>query len=91
MHLQPAAYEPVFFDKPSVGWMLYLPVELTAADVPEAQKLEPVIDEAGRQTGTIVISVADEVFDDANEEHRKTAHAVEIHLADRDLLPRFPL
>lgn len=83
----------VFKDRPGVGWMLYLPHALTVQQVPEARALVPVMgkDEKGRdkQIGTIVVSVTDEPFSDENPEHVKIANAIEIRLADQDLLPRY--
>ncbi|WP_322044137.1 immunity 52 family protein [Paraburkholderia sp. J67] len=78
----------VFRDRPGVGWMLYLPYALTSAQVPEARALIPVTRD-GNQQGTIIVSVADEVFDVSNRAHVKVANDIEIRLADQDLLPRF--
>ncbi|MGF6816208.1 hypothetical protein OKW33_003014 [Paraburkholderia atlantica] len=80
--------EKVFEDRPGVSWMLYLPHVLTPAQVPEARDLIPVMRD-GKQQGTIVVSVTDEVFDVHNREHVKAANDIEIRLADQDLLPRF--
>ncbi|OWY27396.1 Imm52 family immunity protein [Herbaspirillum robiniae] len=91
MFIQPARYEPVFLDKPSVGWMLYLPRVLTPSEVPEARHLEPVLDADGKRLGTIVISITDGILDVNNPEHINLAHDIEIRLADQDLLPRYPL
>ena len=83
----------VFQDRPGVGWMLYLPRVLTAQQVPEARALVPVMikDEKGKdaQIGTIIVSITDEPFSDENPEHVKIANAIEIRLADQDLIPRF--
>jgi hypothetical protein len=65
-----------------------LPHALTPAEVPEARALVPVFRE-GKQQGTIIVSVIDEVFDASNSEHVKIANDIEIRLADQDLLPRF--
>ncbi|MCC8405576.1 immunity 52 family protein [Paraburkholderia sp. MMS20-SJTN17] len=88
--LGPAKYsrEKVFDDRPGVSWMLYLPHTLTAAQVPEARALSPVMRD-GKQQGTIIVSVTDEVFDVNNRAHVKAANDIEIRLADQDLLPRF--
>lgn len=91
LFIQPAKYEPVFYDKPSVGWMLYLPRALTPSEVPEAHRLEPVLDVDGKRLGTIVISITDGILDVNNPEHINLAHDIEIRLADQDLLPRYPL
>lgn len=91
--VEPTFYEPVFKDRPGVGWMLYLPRVLTVQQVPEARALVPVMgrDAKGkeRQVGTIIVSVTDEPFSDENPEHVKIANAIEIRLVDQDLLPRF--
>lgn len=62
--VSPREYFPrqVFDDKPGVGWMLYLPKVLTTQQVPEARELIPVPDAGRKQTGTIIVSVADAVF-----------------------------
>ncbi|MBC8746108.1 hypothetical protein OKW43_000575 [Paraburkholderia sp. WC7.3g] len=78
----------VFEDRPGVSWMLYLPHALSVAQVPEARDLIPVMRD-GKQQGTIIVSVTDEVFDVNNREHVKAANDIEIRLADQDLLPRF--
>lgn len=69
--------------------MLYLPEILTPAQVPEAPELIPVWDQDKKQKGTIVVSVRNETFSVKNKEHIKAANAIEIRLADQDLLPRF--
>ena len=83
----------VFEDRPGVGWMLYLPRALSVQQVPEARALVPVdgLDASGKnmQIGTIIVSVTDEPFSDENLEHVKIANAIEIRLADQDLLPRY--
>jgi hypothetical protein len=78
----------VFDDRPGVSWMLYLSHVLTAAQVPEARALIPVMRE-DKQQGTIIVSVTDAVFDLKNRDHVKAANEIEIRLADQDLLPRF--
>lgn len=86
-------YDPVFPDRPGVGWMLYLPGTLTARQVPEAQALVPVLgtDPRGKplRIGTVLVSVTDGPFSDRNPEHVKTANAIELRLVDQDLLPRY--
>ena len=79
----------VFEDKPGVNWMLYLPRVLTAQQVPEAAALVPVDDARGRRLGTIVVSVADEVFSADNPRHVAAANHIEIRLVDQDLLPSY--
>jgi hypothetical protein len=70
--------------------MLYLPEVLTAQEVPEAGALIPVLDEKKKkQTGTIIVSVADEPFSSDNPEHVKIANKIEVRLVDQDLLPRY--
>lgn len=78
----------VFKDRPGVGWMLYLPTVLTEKQVPEARALEPVTNEDGKQIGTLIVSVTDAPYSDANPEHVKAANSIEVRLADQDLLPR---
>lgn len=87
--LVPDQYDPVFKDKPGVGWMLYLPRVLTTQQVPEARALVPVLNADKKQIGTIIVSVIDEVFSEQNPEHVKVANAIEIRLVDQDLLPRY--
>lgn len=83
----------VFKDRPGASWMLYLPQTLTHQKIPEARALVPVMvpGEKGkdRQIGTIIVSVTDEPFSDGNPEHVKAANAIEVRLADRELLPRY--
>lgn len=83
----------VFQDRPGVGWMLYLPHVITVKQVPESRALVPVLvkDQKGKdnQIGTIIVSVTDEPFSDENPEHVKVANAIEIRLADQDLIPLF--
>lgn len=80
----------VFPDRPKAGWMLYLPRILSVTEVPEARALIPIESTLdGRPLGTIIVSVTDGVFDVNNPEHVKVANAIEIRLADQDLLPRF--
>jgi hypothetical protein len=79
----------VFEDKPGVNWMLYLPRVLTAQQVPEAAALVAVDDARGRRLGTIVVSVADELFSADNPRHVEAANHIEIRLVDQDLLPSY--
>jgi len=79
----------VFADRPGAGWLLYLPGRITRAQVPEAAELLPVLNEDGQQRGTIIVSVAGDAFDDENPDHIQAANAIEIRLADQDLLPRY--
>lgn len=77
----------VFPKRPGAGWMLYLPTAIAHDKVPEAAELVPVMD-GDRQKGTIIVSVSDAVFSIGNPDHVKIANAIEIRLADQDLLPR---
>ena len=77
----------VFPKRPGAGWMLYLPESVTREQLPEAAELIPVI-EGGTQNGTIIVSVIDGPFSIDNPEHIKIANAIEVRLADQDLLPR---
>lgn len=83
------AQKQVFDDKPGVGWMLYLPQVITAPQVPEAQALIPVPAAGKPQTGTIIVSVANEVFSVDNPGHIELANHIEMRLVDQDLLPRY--
>jgi hypothetical protein len=93
--VEPVFYDPVFKDRPGVGWMLYLPRVLTVQQVPEARAIVPVMSDGdGKQgksvqIGTIIVSVTEEPFTDENPEHVKIANAIEIRLVDQDLLPRY--
>nr|WP_281261810.1 Imm52 family immunity protein [Caballeronia novacaledonica] len=78
----------VFPDRPGVGWMLYLPRRIEIEQVPEARMIHHVKDLNGTE-GTILISEIDGPFDADNPEHVKVANAIEIRLADQDLLPRY--
>jgi hypothetical protein len=82
------ADKKVFGDRLGVSWMLYLPHVLSYIEVPEARDLIPVVAD-GQRRGTIIVSVTDEIFDVNKPEHVKLANAIEIRLADRDLLPRY--
>jgi hypothetical protein len=77
----------VFPKKPGAGWMVYLPHVITASELPEAAELVPVM-EGDTQRGTIIVSVTDDVFSVDNPEHVKIANAIEVRLADQDLLSR---
>jgi hypothetical protein len=55
--------------------------------LPEAAELVPVM-EGDKQRGTLIVSVADEVFSVDNADHVRIANAIEVRLADQDLLPR---
>ncbi|VWB86164.1 hypothetical protein BLA6860_04086 [Burkholderia lata] len=84
----PKGYEEkqAFDDRPGVGWMLYLPIELSTQQIPEAQELIPVL--AGKKRlGTIIVSIKDEPFSVDNEEHLVAAHNIESRLISMDLLP----
>jgi hypothetical protein len=77
----------VFPRRPGAGWMLYLPKTISATQLPEAAELVPVM-EGDKQRGTIIVSVADEVFSVDNADHVRIANAIEVRLADQDLLPQ---
>ena len=78
----------VFPDRPGAGWMLYLNQGITAAEVPEAAAIVPV-SKGNQQRGTIIVSVDDNVFSVNDPAHVKTVKAIEVRLADQDLLPRY--
>jgi len=82
------ARQQMFDDRPGAGWMLYLPREITRAQVPEARRLIPVM-EGGYWKGTIVVSVDDGAFRIDSAEHIASANAIERRLVDLELLPRF--
>jgi Immunity protein 52 len=75
-----------FKDRDGVGWMRYLPLVLTAQDVPEARALLPVKKDK-KQVGTIIVSVTDGVFDYRKAEHLKVAQDIETRLVSQDMLP----
>jgi hypothetical protein len=79
--------EQVFPDKPGVAWMLYLPLEITAQQVPEAAALVPMAGRDGRRRGTVVLSVVDEVFDGQDPRHIEAAANIDIRMVDQDLMP----
>ncbi len=91
VQISPKGYfeQQVFDDKPGVGWMLYLPKVITAAQVPEAHALIPVPAPGKQQTGTIIVSVSNVVFSADVPEHVEVANRVEIRLVDQDLLPAY--
>jgi hypothetical protein len=76
----------VFPRRPGAGWMLYLAETVSAKQLPEAAELVPGMED-GKQRGTIIVSVADEVFSVGNEDHVRIANAIEVRLADQELLP----
>ncbi|MGH8782073.1 Imm52 family immunity protein [Paraburkholderia sp.] len=78
-----------FPDKPGAGWMLYLARALKTKDVPEAGELVAVHGADGKQLGTIIISVADDVFSIDNPAHLEIAHNIEARLISNGWLPRF--
>ncbi|WDD93504.1 immunity 52 family protein [Burkholderia sp. FERM BP-3421] len=82
------AERQVFDDKPGVGWMLYLPIKITQRQLPEARALVPVVVD-DQTAGTVIVSVADDVFSIDNPEHVEIANRIEIRLADQDLLPTY--
>ena len=77
----------VFPKRQGAGWLLYLAETITASQLPEAAELVPVVD-GDTQRGTIIVSVADEVFSVDKPEHVKIANAIELRLADLDVFPR---
>lgn len=77
----------IFKDRPPVGWMIYLPFEVTSKQVPEAVQLIPIKNKQKKNSqGTLIISTTD-LFDVNNPEHIKAANAIETRLVDQDLLP----
>jgi hypothetical protein len=91
MEVGPTAYyttEKVFPQRPGAGWMLYLPTPIATKQLPEAAELLPVM-EGFEQKGTIIVSVPDTTFSVDNRDHVATANAIEVRLADQDLLPAY--
>lgn len=85
----PADYSDhsVFQDRPGAGWMLYLPFDIDARQVPEAADVIKIMDDKGNtRRGSLIITVTD-TFDVRNPDHIKKAHAIETRLVDQDLLP----
>lgn len=77
----------VFPDRPPVGWMIYLPLEITSQQVPEAAQIVPIMDAEGKtRLGTLIITTED-TFDVRNADHVRKANAIETRLVDQDLLP----
>jgi len=77
----------IFPDRPPVGWMIYLPFEVNAKQVPEAAHVIPITDGKGKKPqGTLIVTVTDR-FDVTDPEHVKKANAIETRLVDQDLLP----
>lgn len=80
------ALHQVFKDRLGAGWVLYLPQIIAADALPASTGVFPV-SRAETQLGTLIASVCDEAFDVRNPAHTQAANAIEVHLADRDLLP----
>ena len=76
----------VFPDRLYVGWMLYIPALVLPELVPEAARILPVLNEEGKQKGTIIVST-EEVFDGSKKEHIEKSNDIEIRLLDLGLLP----
>jgi hypothetical protein len=82
------AMHQVFKDRLGAAWILYLP-QIIAEDVlPDSAGIFPVT-RAETQLGTLIASVCDAVFDVRNSTHIQAANAIEVSLADRDLLPLY--
>jgi hypothetical protein len=85
----PAGYgeKSIFPDRPPVGWMIYLPFEISARQVPEAAQIIPIMAADGKKRqGSLIITTTD-TFDVDNPDHIKRANAIETRLVDQDLLP----
>lgn len=90
IQVDPDSYsdQKVFPDRPSAGWMIYLPFAIKADQVPEAAQVIAIMDEdAKKQQGTLIVTVAG-MFDTSDREHVEKANAIETRLVDQDLLPR---
>lgn len=79
-------YKKVFPDRIPCGWMLYVPTIVLPELLPEAARVVPVLNEEGKQKGTIIISTED-VFDGSKKEHIEKSNDIEIRLLDLGLLP----
>ncbi|WP_116138645.1 Imm52 family immunity protein [Trinickia diaoshuihuensis] len=62
-------------------------LQIKREQLPEAAELVPVV-EGGTRKGTIICSVSSGIFSIDNPEHLRIANAIEVRLADQDLLPR---
>lgn len=76
----------VFPDRAYVGWMIFIPFSVRPELIPEAARVVPVMDEEGKQKGTIIVST-EEVFDGSKKEHIEKSNDIEIRLLDLGLLP----
>lgn len=79
----------VFEDRPGAGWMLYLPRVITPQQIPEAQALIPLPAPGKKQTGTLIVSINNEIFSLANPRHIELANQIELRLVDQDLIDRY--
>jgi hypothetical protein len=89
MQIRPSEYadKRVFPNRPGAGWMLYLPFDIDARQIPEAAAVIEVMDQKGKnRQGSLIVTVA-ETFNVQNSEHIKKANAIETRLVDQDLLP----
>lgn len=90
VQVDPGGYggHEVFKDRPGAAWMIYLPLPIKPAQVPEAAHVIPVMASHGGkgQQGALIVTVAD-AFDAGNPAHVRRANAVETRLVDQDLLP----
>jgi hypothetical protein len=80
------ALHQVFKDRLGAGWILYLPQIIAEDALPASAGIFPV-SRAETQLGTLIASVCDELFDVHNPAHIQAANAIEVSLADLDLLP----
>ena len=80
------AMHQVFKDRLGAGWILYLPQIIAEDALPASTSIFPV-SRAETQLGTLIVSVCDELFDVRNPAHIQAANAIEVSLADLDLLP----
>ena len=89
IQIRPSEYadKRVFPNRPGAGWMLYLPFDIDARQIPEAADVIKVMDQKGKnRQGSLIVTVA-ETFSVQNPEHIKKANAIETRLVDQDLLP----
>ncbi|VFR43453.1 Phage protein [plant metagenome] len=66
-----------------------MPRIITAEQVPEAEALIPLPAPGKKQTGTLIVSVANEVFSLDNPRHIEVANQIELRLVDQDLIERY--
>jgi len=69
--------------------MLYLPQVITAEQVPEAPSLIPIPAAGKQQTGTTIVSEADDVFSQDHPLHVEQVYRTELRPVDQVFRPRY--